>query len=130
MSARISRRSAGSGSSGGQGVLPGADFDGPVAAGGTDEPLDGPAGAGLDEPGDRERGEHDAQVGVDGLAFAVVDGPVGFQNGPSSSSVVTCVMRGLGLMLIRSGDTAAAGGRDAQATHRGSIGEGAPGCTR
>ena len=34
-----------------------------------------PAGAGLDIPGDCERGEHDAQVGIDGFAFVVVDGP-------------------------------------------------------
>ena len=37
---------------GGEGVAPGADLDGAVAAGGADELLDGPAGAVLDEPGD------------------------------------------------------------------------------
>jgi len=60
---------------GGDGVLAGTDLDGAVAAGGADEFLDGPAGAGLDEPGDGEGCEHDGQVGVDGLALAVVDGP-------------------------------------------------------
>jgi hypothetical protein len=60
---------------GGDGVLAGADLDRAVAAGGADEFLDGPAGAGLDEAGDGEGGEHDGQVGVDGLALAVVDGP-------------------------------------------------------
>src|SRR5215211_7798479 len=43
----------------------------------------------------------------------------------SSSSVVTCEMWGFGLMLVRSRETAAAGGRGAQATHRGPIGAGA-----
>ena len=50
-----------------------ADLDSAVAAGGAGEPLDGPAGAGLDEPGDGEGGEHDGQVGVDGLTFVVAD---------------------------------------------------------
>jgi hypothetical protein len=40
---------------------------------------------------------------------------------PSSSSVVTCEMWRFGLMLVRSRETAAAGGRGAQATHRGPI---------
>jgi hypothetical protein len=39
--------------------------------GGADEALDGAAGAGLDEPGDGERSEHDGQLGVDGLALMV-----------------------------------------------------------
>jgi hypothetical protein len=56
-------------------VLAGADLDGSAAAGGADECLDGPAGSGLDKPGDGEGGEDDGQVGVDGLALAVVDGP-------------------------------------------------------
>jgi hypothetical protein len=41
------------------------------------KPADRPAGALLDEPADRERGEHDAEVGVDGLALVVVDRPGG-----------------------------------------------------
>jgi hypothetical protein len=40
---------------------------------------------------------------------------------PSSSSVVTCGMWEFGLMLVRSRKPAAAGGRGAQATHRGPI---------
>src|SRR5271166_4607512 len=59
---------------GGEGVVAGADLDGAVAAGGSDEFLDGPAGAVLDEPGDGEGGE-DGQVGLGGVALAVVDRP-------------------------------------------------------
>jgi hypothetical protein len=40
-----------------------------------DEASDGPVGALLDEPCDRERGGRDDQVGVDGLALVVVDRP-------------------------------------------------------
>ena len=57
-------------------------------------------------------------------------GPVGpasgarltLRNRTTNSSVVTCEMWGFGLMLVWSRDTAAAGGRGAQATHRGPIG--------
>jgi hypothetical protein len=54
-------------------VLPSADVDGSVAAGGADELLDRPSGAVLDEPADREGGEHDRQVRLDRLAFVVVE---------------------------------------------------------
>jgi hypothetical protein len=57
--------------------LAGADLDGAVAAGGADEPSDGPAGAVFDQAGDREGGEDDGQVRVDRLAFVVVDRPGG-----------------------------------------------------
>jgi hypothetical protein len=43
-------------------------------------------------------------------------------SGPSGSSVVSCEVWGFGLMLVRSRDAAAAGGRGPQATHRGAIG--------
>ena len=49
----------------------GADGDGAVAAGGLDEPLDGPAGVGLDLVGDGEGGEYDGEVGLDRFAFVV-----------------------------------------------------------
>src|ERR1700722_364907 len=60
---------------GGDDVLADADLDGAVAAGRADEPLDRPAGALLDEPGDGQGGEHDGEVGLDGVALAVVDRP-------------------------------------------------------
>ena len=47
---------------GGDGVRPGLDLDGAVAAGGLDESADGPAGLVLDPAADRQRGEHDGQV--------------------------------------------------------------------
>ena len=59
----------------GDGVLAGPDLDGAVAPGGLDEFSDAPAGLLLDPAGHGQRGEHDAQVRVDGLAFVVVDGP-------------------------------------------------------
>ena len=65
----------GQGVFGGQGVAAGVDLDGAVAAEGADEFLDRPAGPGLDAVGDRQRGEHDGEVGVDGFAFVVVDRP-------------------------------------------------------
>jgi len=40
-----------------------------------DEFLYAPAGLGFDPVADGHGGEHDGQVGVDGLAFVVVDGP-------------------------------------------------------
>src|ERR1051326_618308 len=46
---------------GGEDVLSDADLDGAVAPRGAHEPADGPADALLDQPADRERGEHDAQ---------------------------------------------------------------------
>jgi len=51
----------------------GVDLDRAVAAGGLHELADRPAGAVLDEPGYRERGEHDCQVRLDRGAFVVVD---------------------------------------------------------
>jgi hypothetical protein len=54
---------------------PGLDLDGAVAVCCFDELPYGPAGAVLDPPADRQGGEHDGQVGVDGVAFAVVGGP-------------------------------------------------------
>jgi hypothetical protein len=57
---------------GDQDVPVAAGWDGAASAGGADEALDGAAGAGLDEPGDGERSEHDGQVGVDGLALVVL----------------------------------------------------------
>src|SRR5262250_800223 len=60
---------------GGDGLLAGLDLDLAVAAGGLDELPDRPAGSRLDPAADGEGGEHDVQVGVDGVALAVVDGP-------------------------------------------------------
>ena len=68
------RRSSGLGSAGRDGVGAGLDLYGAVAAGGLDELLDRPAGAGLDPPADGERGESDGRMGLDGVALAVVDG--------------------------------------------------------
>src|SRR5689334_17634400 len=62
---------------GGEDLQSGADLDGPVAPGGAYEPADRPTGALLHVAADGERGEHDAQVGFDGLAFVVVDRPGG-----------------------------------------------------
>ena len=59
----------------GDGVPPGLDLDGPVAAGGLDEFPDGPAGPVLDPAADRESGEDDRQAGFDRVAQAVADGP-------------------------------------------------------
>ena len=61
--------------SGGEGVVSGLDLDGAVAAGGLDEFLNGPAGGLLDPAADGQGGEHDGQVSVDGLAFAVAGRP-------------------------------------------------------
>ena len=55
----------------------GFDLHGAVAAGGGDELLDRPAGTFLDDAGDREGGEHDAQVGFDGVTGVVEDRPGG-----------------------------------------------------
>jgi hypothetical protein len=51
------------------------DLDGAVAAGGLHEFPDGLAGPCFDPPADGKGGEHDCQVGFDGIALAVVDGP-------------------------------------------------------
>lgn len=51
----------------------GFDLHGAIAASGRDELLDRPAGAFLDDAGDREGGEHDAQVGFDGIAGVMED---------------------------------------------------------
>lgn len=58
----------------GEQLLAGADLEGVVAPCGMHEPRDGPAGALLDEPGEGERGEHDAQVGLGGVALPHVIG--------------------------------------------------------
>jgi hypothetical protein len=50
---------------GGDGVRPGLDLDGAVAAGGLDELSDRPAGPVLDRAADRERREDDGQVRFD-----------------------------------------------------------------
>ena len=60
---------------GGYGLLSGLDLDLAVAAGGLDELPDRPAGSRLDPAAGSEGSEHDVQVGVDGVALAVVDGP-------------------------------------------------------
>lgn len=57
----------GEGVLGGEGLLAGADLDGAVAAGGADEPADGPASAVLDEG---ERAGLGFQLAVDGLVGA------------------------------------------------------------
>ena len=59
----------------GDGLPTGLDLDGAVAAGGLDEFPDNPAGSRFDPPGDGEGGEDDGQVGLDGVALAVVDAP-------------------------------------------------------
>jgi hypothetical protein len=59
---------------GGEDLQSGADLDGAVVAGGAYEPADRPAGALLYATADRERGGHDGQVCVDGLALVVVIG--------------------------------------------------------
>lgn len=53
----------------------GMDVDGPVAAGCFDEFAGGPAGDVLDPPADRQRGEHDGRVYLDGVPGPVVDRP-------------------------------------------------------
>src|SRR6185437_4987884 len=53
----------------------GLDLDGAVAAGCFHEFADGPAGAVFDPAADGEGGEDDGQVGFDGVAQVVVDGP-------------------------------------------------------
>ena len=50
-------------------VVAGLDLDRAVTAGGLDEFLDAPAGLVLDPARDGERGEHNAQVRVDGLPW-------------------------------------------------------------
>lgn len=57
------------------GVLADLVLGGAVAPGGADEPFDGPPGGGLDTAGHGQRGEHDGQVGLDGLTLVVVDRP-------------------------------------------------------
>ena len=63
-----SRRSSGSGSAAVRIWSAGFDLDGAVAACGADEFLDAPTGLVLDVVADGHRGEHDAQVGLDGFA--------------------------------------------------------------
>ena len=60
---------------GGDGVRPGLDCDGPVAAGGLDELADGPAGLALDPAADCQCREDDGHVRLDRVAQMVVDGP-------------------------------------------------------
>jgi len=64
----------GQGVGGGDGVRPGLDLNGAIAAGGLDELADGPAGLVLDPPADRQGGEDDGQVRLDRVAQVVVDG--------------------------------------------------------
>jgi hypothetical protein len=61
----------GQGVGGGDGVRPGLDLDGAVAAGGLDELADGPAGLVLDPAADRQGGEDDGQVRLDRVAQVV-----------------------------------------------------------
>jgi hypothetical protein len=75
MASRALRRVVGYRVGGGDGVVAGLDFDDAVTARGADELLDRPAGAVFDPPADRERSEHDREVGLDGLALVVVDRP-------------------------------------------------------
>src|SRR5690349_12771926 len=63
----------GDGVGGGDELLACADLNGAVAAGGAHEAADRPAGAVLDELAHGERGEHDREARVDGLALVVVD---------------------------------------------------------
>ena len=58
---------------GGQGLAPGLDGDGAVAACGTHEFLDTPTSLSLNPVADRQGGEHDRQVRVDGVAGAVIN---------------------------------------------------------
>src|ERR1700722_19901917 len=60
---------------GGDDVGAGLNFYGAVAAGGLDEFADGPAGLVFDPAADGQGGEDDGEMGFDGVAFAVVDGP-------------------------------------------------------
>jgi hypothetical protein len=63
----------GQGVGGGDGVLPGLDLDGAIAAGSLDELADGPAGLVLDPAADRQCREDDGQVRLDRVAQVVVD---------------------------------------------------------
>ena len=68
------RRSAGR-VGGGDGVVAGLDLDRAIAAGCADELPYRPAGGVLHAAADGQGGEHDGQVGLDRLAFVVVDRP-------------------------------------------------------
>jgi hypothetical protein len=57
-------------------VVAGLDRDAAVAAQSLHEFFDAPSGLALEPSADREGGEHDGEVGFDGVAFVVVDGPV------------------------------------------------------
>ncbi len=70
-----SRRSSGKGSAAVRIWVPALMLDGAVAAGGAHEFLDAPPGLVFDPVTDGQRGEHDAQVGLDGFADVVVDRP-------------------------------------------------------
>jgi hypothetical protein len=65
----------GQGVGGGDGLVSGLDLDGVVAAQPGDELLDRPVGELLEPAGDGEGGEHDSEVGLDRVAFVVVDRP-------------------------------------------------------
>src|SRR5260370_13800819 len=69
------RRSPGKGAGSGDDVRSGLDLSGAVPAGGADEPAGRPAGAVFGPAADGQRGEHDRQAGLDGVALAVGDGP-------------------------------------------------------
>jgi hypothetical protein len=59
----------------GDGLASGLDLYGAVAAGGLDEFPDGSAGSRFDPAADGEGCEDDGEVGLDGVALAVVDRP-------------------------------------------------------
>jgi hypothetical protein len=56
-------------------VVAGLDRDAAVAAQSLHEFFDAPSGLAFEPSADREGGEHDGEVGFDGVAFVVVDGP-------------------------------------------------------
>src|SRR5215471_13592571 len=75
MRSRAPRRSSGSESAAVMVWSPTWDLDGAAAACGADELADRPARLGFDPAADGEGGERDGQVGFDGVALVVVDGP-------------------------------------------------------
>jgi hypothetical protein len=54
---------------------PGLDLDGMAAPAGADAFPDQPAGLFFDPAADRQGGEHDREVDIDGVPLAVVGGP-------------------------------------------------------
>src|SRR6185312_6925294 len=76
MVASASRRSSGSGSAAVGICRPALIWMVPIAAGGSYEFVDAPAGLSLDEVADGHRGEHDRHVGFDRFALVVGEGRV------------------------------------------------------